>query len=88
MRIVTFMSATDGAIARIEMPMPTKAEKGGVPVKLGWNPVVIHARTEQEASEKAQAFYDSELERLSNKEQNIAAGRIKAAAARIKGSNQ
>jgi hypothetical protein len=76
------MSANDGAIARIEMPMPTKGGK----LKLDWSPVVIHAPSEQEASDKAQAFYDSELERLSTKEQNIAAGRVKAAAARIKGA--
>ena len=82
MRIVTFVSANDGALARIEMPMTTKAEKGGGSVRLGWNPVVIHAPTEQEARDKAQAFYDSELERLATKEQNIAAGRVKAAQSR------
>lgn len=77
MRIVTFMSASDGAIARIEMPMPSK---GGA--KLGWNPVVIHAPTEDEAREKAQAFYDSEMERLNGKAARVAAGREKAAATR------
>lgn len=82
MRIVTFMSASDGAIARIEMPMPSKAEKGGSAVKLGWSPVVVHAATEAEARDKAQAFYDGELERLSGKSERIAAGRAKAAATR------
>ncbi|WP_292079814.1 MULTISPECIES: hypothetical protein [Brevundimonas] len=77
MRIVTFMSANDGAIARIEMPMPSK---GGL--KLGWSPVVIHAATEDEARAKAQAFYDGELQRLANKSANMAEGRAKAAATR------
>lgn len=77
MRIVTFMSANDGAIARIEMPMPSK---GGM--KLGWNPVVIHASTEDQAREKAQAFYDGELQRLASKTANMAEARAKAAATR------
>lgn len=81
MRIVTFMSANDGAIARIEMPMPSK---GGM--KLGWNAVVIHAATEDDAREKAQAFYDAELQRLASKTANMAEGRAKAAATRA--SNQ
>lgn len=77
MRIVTFVSDADGAIARIEMPMPSK---GGM--KLGWNPVVIHAPTEEQAREKAQAFYDGELQRLASKTANMAEGRAKAAATR------
>lgn len=77
MRIVTFVSAADGAIARIEMPMPSK---GGM--KLGWSPVVIHAPTEEQAREKAQAFYDGELQRLASKTANMAEGRAKAAATR------
>jgi len=77
MRIVTFMSANDGAIARIEMPMPSK---GGM--KLGWNPVVVHAPTEDDARAKAQAFYDAELQRLASKTANMAEGRAKAAATR------
>lgn len=77
MRIVTFMSASDGAIARIEMPMPAK---GGT--KLGWNPVIVHAPTEDDARAKAQAFYDSELERMNGKAERIAAGRAKAASTR------
>jgi hypothetical protein len=77
MRIVTFMSANDGAIARIEMPMPSK---GGL--KLGWSPVVIHAATEDDARAKAQAFYDSELQRLASRSANMAEGRVKAAATR------
>ena len=83
MRIVTFMSANDGAIARIEMPMPTK---GGT--KLGWSPVVVHAATEDEARDKAQAFYDAELERLRGKSERIAAGRAKTAATRSAASTQ
>lgn len=79
MRVVTFVSAEDGAIARIEMPMPSKDGK----MRLGWSPVVIHAPTADEASAKAEAFYASELERLSTKQHNIAAGRIKAQAARL-----
>lgn len=77
MRIVTFMSANDGAIARIEMPMPSK---GGM--RLGWNPVVVHAATEDDARAKAQAFYDAELQRLATKSANMAEGRAKAAATR------
>jgi len=77
MRIVTFMSANDGAIARIEMPMPSKGA-----MKLGWNPIVIHAATEDDARAKAQAFYDGELQRLPNKSANMAEGRAKAAATR------
>lgn len=78
MRIVTFMSANDGAIARIEMPMPYKGGR----TKLDWSPMVAHAPTEEEAREIAQAFYDSELERLSTKATNQAAARAKAAATR------
>lgn len=77
MRVVTFMSASDGAIARIEMPMPTK---GGT--KLGWSPVVVHAPTEDEARAKAEAFYASEQERLSGKSERMAQGRAKAAETR------
>ena len=77
MRIVTFVSANDGAIARIEMPMPSK---GGM--KLGWSPVVIHAATEDDACAKAQAFYDAELQRLASKSANMATGRAKAAETR------
>ncbi|WP_312690309.1 hypothetical protein [Brevundimonas nasdae] len=84
MRVATFMSAVDGAIARIEMPMPTKGGK----MKLAWSPVVIHAPTEDEARTKAEDFYASELERLASKEQNIAAGRVKAAISRANGADQ
>lgn len=60
MEVITWTSADHGAIARIRMPMPSK---GGS--KIGWSPVVIHAETEDQAREKAHAFYQSELERLS-----------------------
>ncbi len=77
MEVVTFKSADHGAIARIRMPMPSK---GGS--KIGWNPVLIHAPTEEEARQKAEAFYASELERLSTRARNLSAGRSKAAATR------
>lgn len=80
--VVTFKSETHGALARIRMPMPTKAEKGGSPSKVDWSPVVVHAPTEEEAAERAHAFYASELERLDRKAANMAAGREKAAATR------
>ena len=59
MKVVTFVSAEHGAIARIQMPMPSK---GGA--KLGWNPVVIHAETEDEARQRAEDFYRTEQERF------------------------
>jgi len=51
-------------------------------LKLGWSPVVIHAATEDDARAKAQAFYDSELQRLASRSANMAEGRVKAAATR------
>ena len=78
MKIVTFKSETHGSIARIEMPMPTKGGK----MKLGWNPVVIHAETQLEAERKAYEFYHSELDRIAAKEANLIAGREKAKATR------
>lgn len=77
MEVVTFMSASHGAVARIRMPMPSK---GGA--KIGWNPVLIHAPTEEEARAKAERFYADELERVSTKTKNLAEGRAKAAATR------
>ncbi len=78
MKIVTFKSETHGSIARIEMPMPAKGGK----MKLGWNPVVIHAATCEEAERKADEFYHSELDRIAAKEANLIAGREKAKATR------
>jgi hypothetical protein len=80
--VVTFVSKAHGAVARIRMPMPTKAEKGGSAMKLDWLPVAIHAPTEAEAADKAHAFYNAELIRLATKAENMAAGREKAAATR------
>jgi hypothetical protein len=77
MEVVTFISASHGAIARIRMPMPSK---GGT--KVGWNPVLIHAPTEDEARTKAEKFYTDELERLSTKAGNQAERLAKAAATR------
>lgn len=77
MEVVTFISANHGAVARIRMLMPSK---GGS--KIGWNPVLIHAPTEDEARAKAEKFYADELERLSTKTKNQAEGRAKAAATR------
>ncbi|WP_312144147.1 hypothetical protein [Brevundimonas sp.] len=77
MEVVTFISASHGAVARIRMPMPSK---GGA--KIGWNPVLIHALTEEKARAKAEQFYADELERLSTKARNQAEGRAKAAATR------
>lgn len=75
--VITWTSADHGAIARIRMPMPSK---GGS--KIGWSPVVIHAATEDEAREKAHAFYQSELERLSARADGKARRLEKMAAAR------
>lgn len=54
--------------------------KGGV--KIGWSPVVIHADTEAEARQKAHDFYQSELERLGQREAGKARRIEKAAATR------
>lgn len=80
--VITWTSADHGAIARIRMPMPTKADKGGSAMKIGWSPVVIHGATEAEAREKAHAFYQSELERLSARADGKARRLEKMAAAR------
>lgn len=77
MEVITWTSADHGAIARIRMPMPSK---GGS--KIGWSPVVIHAATEGEARDKAHAFYQSELERLSARADGKARRLEKMAAAR------
>lgn len=75
--VITWTSAEHGAIARIRMPMPSK---GGS--KIGWSPVVIHGATEAEARDKAYAFYQSELERLSARADGKARRLEKMAAAR------
>lgn len=77
MEVVTFMSASQGAIARIRMPMPSK---GGA--KIGWNPVLIHAPTEEEARQRAEDFYRSEQERFAAMAQGKARRIEKAAATR------
>lgn len=59
MEVVTFISASHGAVARIRMPMPSK---GGA--KIGWNPVLIHAPTEEEARQRAEDFYRTEQQRF------------------------
>jgi len=76
--VVTFKSDTHGALARIRMPM--QGAKGKT--VNDWLPVAIHAPTEDEASDKAHAFYRSEQERLNTKAENMAAGREKASATR------
>lgn len=78
MEVVTFVSANHGAVARILMPMP--AAKGKMAI--GWNPVLIHAKTEDEAREKAVAFYHSEIARLSQSAAAKEARLAKAAEAR------
>ncbi|MFY0400834.1 hypothetical protein [Brevundimonas naejangsanensis] len=77
MEVITWTSADHGAIARIRMPMPSKDGS-----KIGWSPVVIHGATEAEAREKAHAFYQSELERLSARTEGKARRLEKMAAAR------
>ena len=77
MEVVTFMSASHGAVARIRMPMPSK---GGA--KIGWNPVLIHAPTEEEARQRAEDFYSTEQERLAAVAQGKARRIEKAAATR------
>ncbi len=77
MEVITWTSADHGAIARIRMPMPSK---GGS--KIGWSPVFIHAETEDAARDKAHAFYQSELERLSARADGKARRLEKMAAAR------
>ncbi|WP_303702855.1 hypothetical protein [Brevundimonas naejangsanensis] len=81
--VITWTSADHGAIARIRMPMPSK---GGS--KIGWSPVVIHADTEEQACEKAHAFYHSELERLSARADGKARRLEKMAAARAAKTQQ
>jgi hypothetical protein len=76
--VVTFKSDTNGALARIRMPM--QGAKGKTITD--WLPVAIHAPTEGEAADKAHAFYRAEQIRLSSKAENVAAGRLKAAATR------
>ncbi len=83
MEVITWTSADHGAIARIRMPMPSK---GGS--KIGWSPVVIHAETEEQAREKAHAFYASELERLSARADGKVRRLEKMAAARAAKSRQ
>lgn len=77
MEVVTFMSANHGAIARIRMPMPSK---GGA--KIGWNPVLIHAPTEEEARQRAEDFYRVEQERFAAMADGKARRIEKAAATR------
>lgn len=77
MEVITWTSAEHGAIARIRMPMPSKGRS-----KIGWSPVVIHGATEAEARDKAHAFYQSELERLSARADGKARRLEKMAAAR------
>jgi len=74
--VVTWDSAQNGAIARIRMPMATAKGK----TKIDWLPVAIHGATEDDAREKAVAFYESERARLADKSANLIAAREKAAA--------
>lgn len=76
--VVTFASANDGALARIRVPLKTAKDV----TTLDWLPVVIHAPTEAAARDKADAFYQSELERFAKQEASRVAGREKAAATR------
>lgn len=77
MEVITWTSADHGAIARIRMPMPSK---GGT--KMGWSPVVIHADTEAEARDKANAFYQAEMGRFAARDEGKARRLEKMAAAR------
>ena len=65
MRVVVFTNPEDGAVARIEVPAgPGPAPKGKPKSAVMWLPVAIHAPTEAEAREKAEAFYQAELDRF------------------------
>ena len=61
MRIVIYESASDGAVARIETLMPRVGKR---PARLDWLPVAIHGADATDARAKAQAFWDTELERI------------------------
>ena len=76
--VFTWGSATDGAVARIRLPMA--AAKGKT--KLDWLPVVIHAETEALAAERAHAFFASEQERLAKRDAGHSR-RVEAARATI-----
>lgn len=79
MRVVVWTSATDGAVARIEVPAAT-LKKGSARVQ--WLPVAIHAATADEAREKAEAFYQAELDRFAKQTDSRASRLAKMAAAR------
>lgn len=78
MRVATWGSENDGAIARIEV-----IDRGS---KM-WLPTFIHAATEAEAEARAHAFYADELRRFARQsdltEKRRAAG-LKSAEARRK----
>lgn len=76
--VLTWDSLDHGAVARIRMPMATAKGR----TKIDWLPVVIHGASAEDARAKAVSFYESELERLSDKTTNLAAAREKAAATR------
>lgn len=79
MRIVTWASATDGAVARIEVMTPATEKR---PAKLDWLPVVIHGRDETVARAKALIFYRTEQERFAALEAGRSSRLEKMAAAR------
>lgn len=66
--VVTWGSGSEGAVARIRMPMPTAKGK----MKIDWLPVVIHAETEMLATVKAHAFFAAEQERLAKRDAGMA----------------
>lgn len=79
MRIVTWTSENDGAIARIELMTPATEKR---PAKLEWLPVAIHASDETVARAKAEIFYRTEQERFAAQEAGKQSRIEKMAAAR------
>ena len=63
MRVVTWTSPSDGAVARIEVPSASK--RGAVE----FLPTVFHGPDENALIERAETFYFSELERVQRQQQ-------------------
>lgn len=74
-RIYTYSSGSDDlpedqrAIARFKMKMPSRSKNKPVLV-WDWHPVLITAVIQAEAREKAQAWFDAQLEAERKKQEN------------------
>lgn len=83
MRIVTYVCTDDTAPAGTEAVARiisiTHYAKGGRPIE-GHNPIIIYGATAEEAREKAQAWWDGEVEKERRRQANAAAAAERARA--------